>query len=264
MSPKAWIEETTIQLDDAGVSSPRLDAQIMIETVLERDRASLGIDDESHMSTEQASSLHDMVERRLQREPLAYILGSREFYGLEFKVDNTVLVPRPETEVLVEYCIENAPKNGTVLELGTGSGAIALALKNQRDDLNVSATDVSAAALATAQANAKNLKLDVTFIEANLFEGITGEHDVVLANLPYVPEPARRQPEIEHEPDIALYGGEDGLDFYRTYFEQLSSFLKPDGFSVVEFSPTQFAAVRELANDYVIEPLSEYIYLVKR
>ena len=260
---KDWLSQAIQQLDNAGVSSPRLDALIVLESILKKDRSVLIANDDALLKTDQLNAANSMLTRRAERIPLAYILGEREFYGLSFNVDEQVLVPRPETEMLVEYASKNTKQSARVLELGTGSGCISIALSHVRPDLKINATDVSPGALRVAKSNNLTLGTSVKFTRSDLFKSLPAkQYDAVLANLPYVPEPARRQPEITHEPDIALYGGEDGLDFYRSFFAKLEDYLHPNGFSVIEFSPTQFAAVRSEFTKYLFTPVSEYIYLV--
>ncbi len=263
MRVKDWQKKATIALRRSGVSSPELDSIIMLESILERDRSAIRAHDDEVLPTSTLSQLDAMVERRTKREPLAYILGYREFYGLAFKVGPAVLVPRPETEVLVEHAAVSIVQKGSVLEIGTGSGAIAVALKSCRPDLTITATDVSHEALEIAGGNAVQHKTEISFLESDLFNEVEGRFDVVLANLPYVPEVARRQPEITFEPDVALYGGQDGLDYYRSFFSEVAHYLLPDAQVIVEFSPTQYAAARREFTDFVIEPLSEYIYVCK-
>lgn len=158
----------------------------------------------------------DLVRRRaVQREPVAYLIGRQGFRHLDLAVDRRVLIPRPETEHAVEAVVEQAPRGARVVDVGTGSGAIALALKDERSDLRVTASDVSPDALAVARANARRLGLDVAFAEA---DGVPpGEWDVVVSNPPYV---ATGDPRVEpgvraHEPHVALYAGPDGLDVVR-------------------------------------------------
>lgn len=158
----------------------------------------------------------DLVRRRaVQREPVAYLIGRQGFRHLDLAVDRRVLIPRPETEHAVEAVVEQAPRGARVVDVGTGSGAIALALKDERSDLRVTASDVSPDALAVARANARRLGLDVAFAEA---DGVPpGEWDVVVSNPPYV---AAGDPRVEpgvraHEPHVALYAGPDGLDVVR-------------------------------------------------
>ena len=152
-----------------------------------------------------------MRRRAIDREPVAYLVGSKGFRHIELDVDRRVLVPRPETELLVEAGLE-LPDGARVVDVGTGSGAVALALKHERPDLDVTATDVSADALAVARANARRLGLDVAFAQADLFDG---DFDAVLSNPPYVEEGAALAPELGHEPRAALFAGGDGLDVVR-------------------------------------------------
>ena len=156
-----------------------------------------------------------LVERRAVREPVAYILGRKPFRRITLTVDRRVLIPRPETELLVEVAL-SLPRGSRVVDVGTGSGAVALALKEERPDLSVLGVDVSDDAVAVARENARQLGLDVEFVRADLLEGVPGPFDAVLANLPYVAEGSALPPEIElYEPSLALFGGPDGMDLTR-------------------------------------------------
>jgi release factor glutamine methyltransferase len=151
----------------------------------------------------------------VQREPVAYILGRRGFRRIELEVDPRVLIPRPETEHVVEAALE-LPQGARVVDVGTGSGAIALALADERPDLRVVGTDVSADALAVARANGARLGLDVEWLEGDLLDPVTGPVDAIVSNPPYVNAGTDLQPEIgRYEPDVALFGGAEGLDVYR-------------------------------------------------
>ncbi len=258
-----YVDKQIETLKTADIPSARLDVFMIIEHVCNKERAWLLAHPEFEPTDEQKKTIEQMVRRRAAAVPVAYILGSREFFGLAFEVSESVLVPRPETEELVAYAIENIGANASVLELGTGSGAIAVSLGANRPDLQITATDISPSALVTAQKNAQTHAPTIMFVESDLFAHVDGKYDVVLANLPYVPVGARRQADIEHEPDIALYGGEDGLDYYRRFFKVLSQHLTSSGWAIIEFSPTQYAAVREEFSDFEITPLSEYIYVCK-
>ncbi|MCW2952617.1 MAG: protein-(glutamine-N5) methyltransferase, release factor-specific [Conexibacter sp.] len=207
----------TAALREAGCESPRLDAELLLAAALGVARTRLHIEPERSLTREQAARFAGLLERRRDREPVAYILGTRAFRHIELAVDPRVLVPRPETELLVELAL-TLPRGARVADVGTGSGAIALALKQERADLDVIATDVSADALALARANAARLGLDVTFAEADLLAGVSGELDAVVSNPPYIRDADRPwlAPEVaRHEPAGALFAGEDGLDVLR-------------------------------------------------
>jgi release factor glutamine methyltransferase len=208
---------STEALRAAGVGEPRLDAELLLAEATGRDRADLTANPEAEIPPPAARRFGEMVRRRLRREPVAYILGRRGFRQLELDVDPRVLIPRPETELLVELALELQPRR--LLDLGTGSGAIALAIAAELPGCEVIATDTSARALEVAGANAARLGLAnrVELIESMLPPGPTG-FDLVLANLPYVGEAewGGLEPEVtEWEPREALLAGPDGLDVLR-------------------------------------------------
>jgi len=207
------VDSATVAIGAAGSETPRLDAEVLLAHVLGVDRAELYLRPEREVEGRAIRAYQDLVRRRSAgREPVAYLVGYRGFRHLDIAVDPRVLIPRPETETLVEVGLE-LPQGARVVDVGTGSGALALALKDERPDLDVLATDVSADALDVARANAARLRLDVAFLQADLLEGVPAV-DAVLSNPPYVAEADRLtlQREItDHEPGIAVFGGEDGL-----------------------------------------------------
>jgi release factor glutamine methyltransferase len=208
----------------AGCESPRLDGELLLAHVLGVARERLLLDSELVVAGPAVRALQDAVRRRaVEREPLAYIVGRRGFRRLALAVDRRALVPRPETELLVERAL--ALRRGvSVLDVGTGSGAVALALKDERPDLAVSASDISADALELARANGLRLGLQVRWLQADLLQGLPDEFDAMLANLPYVPDAERSAlaPEItRHEPPHALFAGPDGLSLIRRLLAQL-------------------------------------------
>jgi release factor glutamine methyltransferase len=202
-------------LAGAGCDTPRLDAALLLASALGVDRSRLVLDAGAPLGDDAAERFEALVTRRAAREPVAYILGQKEFRTITVAVDGRVLVPRPETELLVEVGI-SLPAGARVVDVGTGSGAVALALKAERPDLSLTGTDVSADALAVARSNGRALGLEVEFLQADLLEGVETAVDAVLANLPYVASGAELAPEItRYEPPGALFAGPDGLDAIR-------------------------------------------------
>ena len=209
------LDSAVVALSAAGVDTPRLDAEVLLAHALGVDRARLVIDRDRAVEGPAVRAFQDAVRRRaVAREPVAYITGVKGFRRLDLRVDGRVLIPRPETETLVEAALD-LPRGARVVDVGTGSGAVALALKDERPDLDVVATDTSTDALAVARANAARLGLDVAFVEGDLLDG-AGDVDAVVSNPPYVEDSATLQPEIaRHEPAVALYAGPEGLTVIR-------------------------------------------------
>jgi len=230
------------RLEAAGRRAPRRTAEWLLSEILDCDRAQLYAHPERTVPPEAAQRFAEMVERRVQGEPLQHILGYASFRGLQLQVSPDVMVPRPETEHVVDRalaCIEDieAPR---VLDVGTGSGCIALALKHERSDTVVHACDVSAEALAVARANAETLGLDVQFLEADVLadespDNVPGNLDLLISNPPYIPdtEADALAPVVrDYDPDIALFAGDDPLRFYRALVDWTRVLCAP-GASVV-------------------------------
>ncbi len=214
------LDSALVALNAAGVDTPRLDAEVLLAHALNADRAALVIDPDREVAGPAARWFQDAVRRRaIAREPVAYIVGRKGFRHIELEVDPRVLVPRPETEMLVEAGLE-LPDGARVVDVGTGSGAVALALKHERPDLDITGTDATADALAVARANGERLGLDVEWVEADLFDG---DFDAILSNPPYVEDGAKLPPELAHEPRAALFAGSDGLEVIRRLVERAAS-----------------------------------------
>lgn len=240
------IDAAADRLAAAGSDTPRLDAEILLAHVLGVDRAQLITREDRPVSDAEEAEFAELVERRAKREPVAYIVGTKGFRNVELHVDPRVLIPRPDTETLVEAAIEVASEGARVHDVGTGSGAVALALADERPDLRITASDASVGAVDVARENAAALGLDVPVEIAN---GLPpGEYDLVVANLPYVraDEWGALQPEIrEHEPREALVSGRDGLDAIRSLVRQAESRT----LLALEHAPNQAQAVRDLLRD---------------
>jgi release factor glutamine methyltransferase len=208
------LDSARIAIAAAGSDTPDLDAQLLLAHALGVDRAALIIEPDRAVEGPAIRTFQDLVRRRsVAREPVAYLLGTKGFRHIDLHVDRRVLVPRPETELLVEVGL-TLPREARVHDACTGSGAVALALKDERPDLRVSGSDASPDAVDVARANAARLGLDVAFHVGDLLDGV-GEVDAVLANPPYVEDGAQLPPELAHEPAGALFAGADGLDVIR-------------------------------------------------
>jgi release factor glutamine methyltransferase len=217
------LDSAVVALRAAGVETPRLDAEVLLAHALGVDRLTLVTDRERRVEGPAVRAFQDAVRRRsVQREPVAYITGVKAFRHLDLRVDGRVLIPRPETATLVEAALD-LPRGARVVDVGTGSGAVALALKDERPDLDVVATDTSADALMVARANAARLGLEVAFVEGDLLATV-GNVDAVVSNPPYVEDGAALQLEIaRHEPAVALYAGPEGLTVIRRLVTQVAA-----------------------------------------
>jgi release factor glutamine methyltransferase len=240
----------------AGCETPRLDAELLLAQALGVSRERLFMaagrsEDQLSVTGPAVRVFQDYVRRRsIEREPVAYILGRRHFRRLELSVDPRALIPRPETELLVEVALE-LPEGARVLDVGTGSGAVALALKDERPDLDVTGSDLSEAALALARANGERLALDVRWLAADLLEGVPDEYDAILSNPPYVPDGDRATlaPEIlRHEPVSALFAGADGLGIIGLLLVRAGS-RERLRLLAVEIGQGQADAVKEMMRD---------------
>ena len=227
----------------------RLDAQLLLLHALGRplnDRAWLLAHDSDALDAATEMRYIELTRRRAAGMPLAYLTGQREFYGLALQVDARVLDPRHDTETLVDWALEHLTPQGSVVDLGTGSGAIALALKSQRPGAGVEAVDTSPEALAVAQANAQRLALDVTFHAGNWLEDLQGKFDLIVSNPPYIAEDDPHLDDLGHEPRLALTSGPDGLDAIRTLITQAPAHLQAGGWLLLEHGYDQAERVRAL------------------
>ncbi len=229
----------------------RLDAQMLLLHVLGRsahDRGWLLAHDMETLETPAQLAFDACVRRRLNGEPLAYISGHKEFFGLDLQVDSRVLVPRPDTESLVEWALKELADTpaASVLDLGTGSGAIALALKANRPDLSVSALDFSHEALAVACTNATRLNLTIDFQQGSWLAGVSGRYRLIVSNPPYIAQHDWHLNDLSHEPLQALVAGRDGLDDLRCIVAQTPAHLEDGGWLLLEHGYDQAAAVRGL------------------
>ena len=257
------LNRTTRYFEDHQVENPRLQAELLMAQSLGLNREGLYIHLKDRLSDGAKERLEEFVRRRASGEPLQYILGKQEFWSGDFRVDPRVLIPRPETEILVEQALsilstipfERTP---SVLEIGTGSGAVAISLLREAKNLLIMATDISREALLLARENARGMGVlrEIIFVNGDLFGPFhsrkEGPFDLILSNPPYIsrPEIETLPREIrEHEPAIALNGGEDGLDFYRNIVRQAPSYLRKEGWLLLELGQGQGERITELIHE---------------
>ena len=232
----------------------RIDAQLLHLHTLGRepnDRAWLLAHDLDELPADSARQLEQLMQRRLAGEPIAYITGFKEFFGLKLQVDARVLDPRPDTETLVEWALELLPENAPyrVLDLGTGSGAVALAVQHERPACTVTAVDASADALAVASANAHRLQLPVQCVLSHWMDAVLGSFDLIVSNPPYVVDNDPHLAALTHEPLSALTSGADGLDDIRQIIAQTPRHLSPDGWLLLEHGWDQAPSVQTLLRE---------------
>lgn len=252
----ALVDDAAERLAAVGIDTPREDAEAIVADSLGIAPKDLSVDSADDVSAEVAEDIENKVKRRLERDPLAYVLGRAPFRNLEIAVDERVLWPRQETELLVEVAVDKLPQGARVHEVGTGSGAIALALMSERPDLVITASDLSPEAVEAARENAERLGLDFEVKVAKGYPDDIGEVDMVIANLPYVTDDTifERSPEIQHEPRIAVTAdcGEDGLGVIRGLIAET-----PSGtLMAMEHDTHHGPAMQELLNE--AETLRDY------
>ena len=246
-------------LRDHGISEWRIEADVILSHVVGVSRAdmlSLVYGGERSLTRSQALLLHELITRRVDGKPLAYIVGRREFYGLDFDVNESVLIPRQETELLVEVALEYLTHRDaglgqpTVVDVGTGSGAVALALAAHTQNARIVGVDMSRAALEVAARNRDRLRAArVEFVQCDMLTAIAGAVDVIVSNPPYIPTSmlGSLAVEVRREPVVALDGGADGLDHFRRLAAQAIGILTPGGVMIVELMPEQMDAAAEIA-----------------
>lgn len=254
-SPQPRVSQ--LQNDAIARGLARIDAQMLLLHACEReatDRAWLIAHGDDLLSATQLATWHNSLKRRLGGQPVAYILGHKAFYGLKLSITPAVLDPRDDTETLVDWALEIIPKDRPfkVLDLGTGSGAVALAIRSQRPLAQVTATDASPEALSVARANSQTLNLPVNFIAAdashsNWFSALEGEvFDLIVSNPPYIAEGDVHLPALKHEPEMALTSGADGLDAIRSIISHVPAHLHAGGWLLLEHGYDQAERVRSL------------------
>lgn len=238
-----------------NIDEASLKVKMLLANILGESKEYLIIHKNREISGNVEAEFLKYIERLKQGEPIQYIIGKTEFYGLEFTVNPSVLIPQPDTEILVEEVIDIYNKNYrikntkiSILDLCTGSGAIAISLKKNLNNVEVFASDISKKALEVAKKNAIQNKTEINFIESNLFEEIEEKFDIIVSNPPYIESEVLKtlSEEVKHEPVLALDGGEDGLDFYKKIAKEAKDYLKENGILALEIGFNQKESVINL------------------
>lgn len=242
----------TAQLEKNEITSPKQNAENIISHVMQMNRLDIYLHLEKKISENQFEEILEIVSRREKHEPLQYILGKTEFYGYKIKVSNSVLIPRPETELLVEKIIQEEKNIYSILDIGTGSGAIVIALANNLNNIKIDATDISIIALREAKQNAELNNVEINFFRSDIFENVTNKYDLIISNPPYISlaEYELLPKEIkEYEPKSALQAENNGLYFYEKILQNAKEYLTELGKIYFEIGYDQAEKITKIAKE---------------
>lgn len=262
MTIRDALKHALTRLNQAKIPSSQLDSQLIMAYILGRDRTWVLAHDDIELDEPQLEQFNALVNRRINREPLVHLTGTREFYGLDLEITPDVLTPRLETEQMVEWAIQYAPKNSRLVDIGTGSGAIAIAIAKHRPDLTVTATEISDRELSIARRNAANHGVTIRFIVSDLWSGVSEQFETIVTNLPYLNDNADLMPEVTKEPAIALFGGPDGLDLYRRFIASVPKHLTKGGYLFTESDPWQHESLIAEAAKVGLTPLEQGYFIL--
>ncbi len=266
----AWAE---LQLSRHHIATAHLDALVLLEDVTKVDRVHLLTEPKQSVTRSQRLRFMRLVKLRSKQLPLAYVRGKTEFYGREFILNHHVLEPRPESEALIEELnrvVSHDPKINTVMDIGTGSGALIISAKLEHPKLEAIAVDIDPQCLKVARRNAVNHAATINFYRGNLItpipKSIWSGQEILIANLPYVPDNWQINPSAAREPAIAIFGGPDGLKLYRLLFEQLSQLAHPPKWVLTEALPPQHQALSEIAlkQNYKLHLTNDFVQVFKK
>lgn len=263
MTVNERLMSATKKLSDVGIGTARLDALVLLEDVTGQDRAWLLAHPEHKLSPAEATKLEKLLSQRAEHYPLAYVRKKTEFYGREFVITPAVLEPRPESETMID-CLKRLlglPKDVRIADVGTGSGAIGITAKLELPDTQVELLEIDAEAIKIAQINVDKYTMDMRIIRSDLLTTTSQDNDVLLCNLPYVPEGYQLNPPAMREPAIAIFGGPDGLDVYRALFNQVIKLKNKPLFILTESLPPQHDGLADIASSagYVLSSVDDFI-----
>lgn len=268
MERSTWLTHATARLQLAGIGTARLDALVLLEDVLNTNRTQILAHLDTAIDSQGIDKLNKLLGRRAEHEPLAYIRGKTEFYGREFIISKAVLEPRPESETMIELLIKwpNLPVSPRLADVGTGSGALGITAALELPEAAVDLLDISSEALQIAKLNVISLTTGILVQQSDLLETAPHTYDVLLCNLPYVPDTHVINQAATHEPKIAIFGGPDGLDVYRRLFSQLTALKHKPLLILTESLPPQHNALEHLAlnHGYILTEEDDFIQAFTR
>jgi release factor glutamine methyltransferase len=272
-----WLQDAQSTLRIHDIDTPRLDALLLLEDTLKKNRAHILAHIDLKLSTTQQTKLNKLLNRRTRHEPMAYILRHVEFYGYEFVINASVLVPRPESETMIDLLKELLAKENkkissdeiqhfahtqhNIADIGSGSGALGITAKLEAPECKVDLLEINTAALKMSQTNVEKFTLDISVIKSDLLNSTTTAYDILLCNLPYVPDEFKINSAAAWEPSLAIFGGSDGLNLYRKLFWQVSSLQKYPLYILTESFPSQHKALAKIADacGYAVLKIDDFI-----
>ncbi|MFI5212707.1 MAG: peptide chain release factor N(5)-glutamine methyltransferase [Candidatus Saccharimonadales bacterium] len=267
---QSWLHSATIQLVGVGIGTAKLDAEIILAHTIRQGRTYLHAHDDELLSDRLREIADARLELRLNRTPIAYIIGHKEFYGRQFQVTTATLIPRPESEMIITILKSILPNSVALLrdhpkkliDVGTGSGCLGITTKLEFPELDVSLLDISRHALRIAELNAQHLNADVTLLRSDLLTDYPLSANYIVANLPYVDPAWERSPETNYEPAVALFAGDHGLGLITSLLEQVPSHLLPGGVLLLEADPRQHASIIRIAKNHGLRHVATHDFIV--
>lgn len=239
-----WLRDAAKQLAGVGITSALLDAEIILAHTVHKSRTWLHAHSDDEIDARELDIANARLDLRLDRVPIAYIIGHKEFYTRLFRVTPSVLIPRPESETIITLLKQlSLPEHPRLVDVGTGSGCLGITVKCEYPEIDVTLIDIDRHALTVATENAKNLRADVAIFRSDLLHDVPGKFDVIVANLPYVDTTWERSPETNHEPALALFAENHGLGLILQLLDQLPTALESKGYALLEADPEQHTAI---------------------
>jgi release factor glutamine methyltransferase len=262
MTAAAWLRQSTSLLETAGIATARLDCLVLLEDVLNTNRTQILADPERELTEAEHQKLNKLIAKRAQHIPLAYLRHKTEFYGHEFYIDERVLEPRPESETMIDMVKSlTLPRVAKLADVGSGSGALGITTKLECPELDITLLEIDSDALAVSRKNVNLYNIDVQTLQSDLLSAANEQFEVLLCNLPYVPDNFQVNTAALHEPRLAIFGGPDGLDVYRQLFEQISSSATPKPKLLTESLPPQHPELTQIAEKHGYKQTEEQDFI---